>query len=81
MTRELLKINQNQITFNNLEAEASTLLRINMFSATFLSEAYLPGIDSCTKYTDILQRCTKHIDFFAKLKLGLFFFQTVLGEA
>ena len=52
-----------RLLFNKYAVGASTLLRINVISATFSHEAYLPDFDICTKYTDILQRCTKHIDF------------------
>ena len=48
---------------------ARKLLRINVFSATFLPDAYLPDFYSCTK----------HIDF-AKLKQGLPFLQSDIGN-
>ena len=62
-TRKLLKTHQSEycnvarkiLHVNNLALGASTLLRINVFSATILPEAYLPDFDSCTKYTDFQQ--------------------------
>jgi hypothetical protein len=55
-TSEYCNIARHILQFNNLALGASTLLRINVFSATFLPDAYLPDFDSCTKYTDFRQR-------------------------
>ena len=55
-TSEYCNLARNILHFNNLALGASTLLRINVFSATFLPEAYLPDFDSCTKYIDFQQR-------------------------
>ena len=55
-TSEYFNFARNILHFNNLALWASTLLRINVFSATILPEAYLPDFDSCTKYTDYQQR-------------------------
>ena len=35
---------------------ATMLLRFNVFSATFLPEAYLPDFDCCTKHIDFWKR-------------------------
>jgi hypothetical protein len=55
-TTEYCNVTRNMLQFNKLVLGASTLLRINVFSATFLSEAYLPDFDSFTKYIDFQQR-------------------------
>ena len=50
-TSEYCNVAQNILHINNLALGASTLPRINVFSATIL-----PDFDSCTKYTDFQQR-------------------------
>ena len=48
-TSEYCNFAINTLQLNNLALGASTLPIINVFSATFLPEAYLPDFDSCTK--------------------------------
>jgi hypothetical protein len=55
-TSEYYNVARNILHFNNLALGALTLLRINVFSATFLPEAYLPDFESCAKYIDFLPR-------------------------
>jgi hypothetical protein len=55
-TSEYCNVARNILQFNNLALGAVTLPRINVFSATFLPEAYLPDFDSCTKYTAFWKR-------------------------
>ena len=51
-TSEYCNFAINTLQLNNLALVASRLLRINVFSATFLTGAYLPEFDSCTKHID-----------------------------
>jgi hypothetical protein len=55
-TSEYFNVVKHLLHFNNLALGASTLLKMNVFSATFLPEAYLPDFDSCTKYIAFQQR-------------------------
>ena len=75
----LQKINVFSATLHKISVFGATIKvrqlclrqeRINVFSATFLPEVYLPDFDSCTEYIGYLQRCTKHIDFLQSFSRG-----------
>ena len=60
------KVAQNTLILGNVEAPSARLLKCNVFLAklqysdvfwaTFLSEAYLPEFDTCTKHTVLWKR-------------------------